>query len=184
MTANRSDQQQSWQDPERAFTSGNATEAGINPGLPGRDQLQHWWTHWWGHCLPHKDFLSSYRDPPPSLANYLLHLKPNPSVVQLDPKERKRETKWWWKDSEEMKEATITIFLKKVFYVSFNLNGVFLYCFFKHVSSTNRSVGFGHQWLCCQTVEPNTRSYLIVNSINKSIVLLQLRLLHFQEQHN
>lgn len=34
----------------------------------------------------------------PPLAKHLLHLKPNPSVVLLDPKERKRETKWWWKD--------------------------------------------------------------------------------------
>lgn len=44
-----------------------------------------------------------------------------------------------------------------------------VYHFFSGVSSTNRSVGFWHQWLCCQTVEHDTRSYLIVNNKNKSI---------------
>lgn len=38
-------------------------EAGMNPGLPGEDELQPRWTGWWGHCLLHKDLLSFYRDP-------------------------------------------------------------------------------------------------------------------------
>lgn len=61
---------------------------------------------------------------------------------------------------------------RKLFYASVRL----LVLIFWLVSSTNRSVRFWHQWLCCQTVEHNTRSYLIVNSKNKSIVLLRLRL--------
>lgn len=39
------------------------TKAGINPGLPGKDERQYWWTRWWGQRLLHKDLLSSYQDP-------------------------------------------------------------------------------------------------------------------------
>lgn len=77
-----------------------------------------------------------------------------------------REVTWWWKDPREEKSVQGLI-----------LSAWFI--IFSGVSSTNRSVGFWHQQLCCQTVEHDTRSYLIVNNKNKSIALLQLRLLHF-----
>lgn len=134
MTANRSDQQQSRQDPERAFTSGKATEAGINPGLPGRDELQHWWTRWWGHCLPHKDFLSSYRDPPSLSGQALASSKTKPLCGAARPKRKKERNQVMVERLRKDERSNIAIFFKKAFYVSFNLNGffciVFLACLF------------------------------------------------------
>lgn len=153
------------------------SEAGINPGLPGKDEPQYWWIRWWAHCLPHKDFLWYYQNPS-FLAKPLLYQQPNPSLVLVKPKETKRDTVWWSKDPEKIQlytEQWWPNFKKSVLHrIKFDC------CFvFYRVFSTNGRVEFWHRWLCCQTEEHNSRSHLIVNSKNKSIVLLQLRLLHF-----
>lgn len=90
-----------------------------------------------------------------------------------------RTPHWCWmaqRSQEKRHDGGTTPERRIVFNVFAYLLGL---SFFSGVSSTNRSVGFWHQRLCCQMVEHDTRSYLIVNSKNKSITLLQLRLHHF-----
>lgn len=156
-----------------SFYLWQGNEAGINPGLPGEDELQSWWTPWWDHYST-KTYCQAIKSPL-AFSKHLLHQQPNPSLV-LDGPEESGETTWWWKDPGEKTQNNAHKSSRKVFNVSAYLLGL---SFFSGVSSTNRSVGLWHQRLCCQTVEDDTRSYLIVNSKNKSIALLQLRLHHF-----
>lgn len=151
------------------------TEAGLNPGLPGKDELNYWWTHWWGHCLLHKDCLSYYQDP--SLFGQALASSTTVPLFGAGQPKRNKERNHVMverpRKDERLHKAMIPAFPEKCS-TSYLIRLYFIV--FWRVSSTNRNVGFWHQWICCQTVEHNTRSYLIVNSKNKSIVLLQLRL--------